>query len=286
MKTAITHSRHLGGRLPGSRPFCLLDFFPKDYVMIIDESHVTIPQLQAMYKADRSRKQTLVWGYRWYSPRMGRWLSRDPIGEVGGLHLYASVQNNPLSRWDYLGWACCTLGEVRNPKVGLTTVRTLGDPNVDKAADDIIDALKDVGTVGDIGDVLKIIAAHVASGGSLTATAIADVLLSKVGLGPDASAKIAANLSDFYRNRGKETQGVHLWSRVCYEECVGGPLSFIFGNSWEKKCDPWKQYQYKKSSVTIDWWASEEDAAAYMKRAYDKALDDFKKEHDLKQKVL
>lgn len=54
------YSRHLGGRAPGSRPFCLLDFFPKDYVMIIDESHVTIPQLQAMYKADRSRKQTLV----------------------------------------------------------------------------------------------------------------------------------------------------------------------------------------------------------------------------------
>ncbi|MBP3395457.1 MAG: DEAD/DEAH box helicase family protein, partial [Lentisphaeria bacterium] len=54
------YSRHLGGRAPGSRPFCLLDFFPKDYIMIIDESHVTIPQLQAMYKADRNRKQTLV----------------------------------------------------------------------------------------------------------------------------------------------------------------------------------------------------------------------------------
>ncbi len=54
------YSRHLSGRAPGSRPFCLLDFFPKDYIMIIDESHVTIPQLQAMYKADRNRKQTLV----------------------------------------------------------------------------------------------------------------------------------------------------------------------------------------------------------------------------------
>ncbi|OQA85552.1 MAG: UvrABC system protein B [Lentisphaerae bacterium ADurb.Bin242] len=54
------YSRHLGGRAPGSRPFCLLDFFPKDYITIIDESHATIPQLMAMYKADRSRKQTLV----------------------------------------------------------------------------------------------------------------------------------------------------------------------------------------------------------------------------------
>lgn len=54
------YSRHLGGRAPGSRPFCLLDFFPKDYITIIDESHATIPQIMAMYKADRSRKQTLV----------------------------------------------------------------------------------------------------------------------------------------------------------------------------------------------------------------------------------
>ena len=54
------YSRHLGGRAPGSRPFCLLDFFPKDYLTIIDESHATIPQIMAMYKADQSRKQMLV----------------------------------------------------------------------------------------------------------------------------------------------------------------------------------------------------------------------------------
>ena len=54
------YSRHLGGRAPGSRPFCLLDFFPKDYLTIIDESHATIPQIMAMYKADQSRKQVLV----------------------------------------------------------------------------------------------------------------------------------------------------------------------------------------------------------------------------------
>ena len=59
------YSRHLGGRAPGSRPFCLLDFFPKDYLTIIDESHATIPQIMAMYKADRSRKQMLVdYGFR------------------------------------------------------------------------------------------------------------------------------------------------------------------------------------------------------------------------------
>jgi len=54
------YSRHLSGRAPGERPFCLLDFFPKDYLLIVDESHVTIPQLGGMYAGDRSRKTTLV----------------------------------------------------------------------------------------------------------------------------------------------------------------------------------------------------------------------------------
>lgn len=59
------YSRYLDGRLPGTRPFCLLDYFPKDYLMIIDESHVTISQVHAMYGGDRSRKENLVeYGFR------------------------------------------------------------------------------------------------------------------------------------------------------------------------------------------------------------------------------
>ncbi len=59
------YSRYLDGRLPGTRPFCLLDYFPKDYLMVIDESHVTIPQTHAMYGGDRSRKENLVeYGFR------------------------------------------------------------------------------------------------------------------------------------------------------------------------------------------------------------------------------
>ncbi|MCA9729324.1 MAG: excinuclease ABC subunit UvrB [Candidatus Eisenbacteria bacterium] len=54
------YSRHLAGREPGSRPTCLLDYFPDDYLFIVDESHVTVPQIGAMYEGDRSRKQTLV----------------------------------------------------------------------------------------------------------------------------------------------------------------------------------------------------------------------------------
>ncbi len=59
------YSRHISGRTPGSAPFTLMDFFPKDYLMIIDESHVTIPQVGAMYNGDRSRKEALVqFGFR------------------------------------------------------------------------------------------------------------------------------------------------------------------------------------------------------------------------------
>ena len=59
------YSRYLDGRTPGTRPFCLLDYFPDDFLMVIDESHVTIPQVHAMYGGDRSRKENLVeYGFR------------------------------------------------------------------------------------------------------------------------------------------------------------------------------------------------------------------------------
>ena len=59
------YSRYLDGRAPGTRPFCLLDYFPADWLLMVDESHVTIPQVRAMYGGDRSRKETLVeYGFR------------------------------------------------------------------------------------------------------------------------------------------------------------------------------------------------------------------------------
>ncbi len=59
------YSRHLAGRPPGSRPPCLIDYFPKDYLLVIDESHVTVPQIRGMYEGDRQRKETLVeYGFR------------------------------------------------------------------------------------------------------------------------------------------------------------------------------------------------------------------------------
>ena len=59
------YSRHLGGRIQGETPTCLMDFFPKDFLLVVDESHVTIPQVRGMYNGDRARKQTLVdYGFR------------------------------------------------------------------------------------------------------------------------------------------------------------------------------------------------------------------------------
>ncbi len=59
------YSRHISGRAPGSAPFTLLDYFPEDYLMIIDESHVTVPQVRGMYNGDRARKETLIkYGFR------------------------------------------------------------------------------------------------------------------------------------------------------------------------------------------------------------------------------
>jgi excinuclease ABC subunit B len=72
------YSRHLGGRVPGSRPSCLLDYFPEDFLTVIDESHATIPQIRAMYHGDRSRKETLVqYGFRLPSALDNRPLTFD-----------------------------------------------------------------------------------------------------------------------------------------------------------------------------------------------------------------
>ncbi|MBN1793734.1 MAG: excinuclease ABC subunit UvrB [Candidatus Omnitrophica bacterium] len=72
------YSRHLGGREPGSRPYCLLDYFGGDFLLFIDESHVTIPQIGGMYNGDRSRKQTLVdYGFRLPSALDNRPLNFD-----------------------------------------------------------------------------------------------------------------------------------------------------------------------------------------------------------------
>ncbi len=86
------YSRYFDGRKPGSRPFCLLDYFPEDYLLVIDESHVTIPQIRAMYGGDRSRKQTLVeYGFRLPSAMDNRPLKFDEFDALTGQTIYVSA---------------------------------------------------------------------------------------------------------------------------------------------------------------------------------------------------
>jgi excinuclease ABC subunit B len=86
------YSRHLSGRKAGDRPFCLLDFFPKDFLTFIDESHVTVPQIGGMYAGDRSRKETLVnFGFRLPSALDNRPLNAEEFRQVTGQTLYVSA---------------------------------------------------------------------------------------------------------------------------------------------------------------------------------------------------
>ncbi|OIR18880.1 UvrABC system protein B [mine drainage metagenome] len=86
------YSMHLSGRKPGERPFCLLDFFPKDYLLFIDESHVTIPQIRGMYNGDRARKQVLVdFGFRLPSALDNRPQDFAEFRHVTGQTVYVSA---------------------------------------------------------------------------------------------------------------------------------------------------------------------------------------------------
>ncbi len=86
------YSRHLSGRKPGQRPFCLLDFFPEDFLTILDESHASWPQIGAMYNGDRSRKQKLVdFGFRLPSALDNRPLKADEFGEITGQTIFVSA---------------------------------------------------------------------------------------------------------------------------------------------------------------------------------------------------
>ncbi|NLA81265.1 MAG: excinuclease ABC subunit UvrB, partial [Clostridiaceae bacterium] len=86
------YSRHLTGRQPGQPPFTLMDFFPEDYLLFLDESHVTVPQIGSMVRGDRSRKESLVdYGFRLPSAFDNRPLSFDEFKERAGQTLYISA---------------------------------------------------------------------------------------------------------------------------------------------------------------------------------------------------
>ena len=86
------YSRYFDGRAAGTRPFCLLDYFPEDYMMVIDESHVTLPQVHAMFGGDRARKENLVeYGFRLPAARDNRPLKFEEFEKLMGTAIYVSA---------------------------------------------------------------------------------------------------------------------------------------------------------------------------------------------------
>ena len=86
------YSRYFDGRAPGTRPYCLLDFFPKDYLLVIDESHVSVPQIHAMYGGDQARKTTLVeYGFRLPAAKDNRPLKFEEFDAMTNQVIYVSA---------------------------------------------------------------------------------------------------------------------------------------------------------------------------------------------------
>jgi excinuclease ABC subunit B len=90
------YSRHLTGRPPGARPHCLFDFFPEDFLLVVDESHVSVPQVRGMYEGDRARKQTLVdFGFRLPSALDNRPLKFDEFRAISPQTIFVSATPGP-----------------------------------------------------------------------------------------------------------------------------------------------------------------------------------------------
>src|ERR1043165_694365 len=113
------YSRHLSGRMPGSRPYTLLDFFPKDFLLVVDESHATIPQIGGMYEGDRSRKTVLVnFGFRLPSALDNRPLNFDEFMKLTNQIVYVSatpaefeIQNSVAGNKGYIPHRRQRIGE-------------------------------------------------------------------------------------------------------------------------------------------------------------------------------
>ena len=128
------YSRHLSGRAPGSRPYTLFNFFPKDYLLVIDESHATIPQIGGMYEGDRSRKTVLVeHGFRLPSALDNRPLAFDEFQAHQNQTIYVSATPSPRE----LGWAGGRVAEQIVRPTGLVDPRITLKP-LQGQVDDLI----------------------------------------------------------------------------------------------------------------------------------------------------
>jgi excinuclease ABC subunit B len=168
------YSRHLDGRSPGEPAFTLLDFFPKDYLLVLDESHVAVPQIRGQYAGDRSRKETLVdHGFRLPSAMDNRPLTFDEFSERTGQTVLLSATPGP---WE-LEHSTNVVEQVIRP-TGLL------DPEVDIRP-----------TTGQIDDLLERIEATVAKGHRVLVTTL--------------TKKMAEDLTDYLSEQGVRVQYLH-----------------------------------------------------------------------------
>src|SRR5699024_2929336 len=99
------YSRHIDGREPGSAPNCLLDYFPEDFLLVVDESHVTVPQIGGMYEGDMSRKRTLVeHGFRLPSAMDNRPLKFEEFRERVGQTVYLTATHSRFEHGNSNGY--------------------------------------------------------------------------------------------------------------------------------------------------------------------------------------
>ncbi len=168
------YSRHLDGRAPGEAPFTLLDFFPKDFLVVLDESHVAVPQLRGQFAGDRSRKETLVdHGFRLPSAMDNRPLRFEEFIERTGQTILLSATPGP---WE-LEHSTNVVEQVIRP-TGLV------DPEVDIRP-----------TTGQIDDLRERIEATVAAGNRVLVTTL--------------TKKMAEDLSDYLAEQGVRVQYLH-----------------------------------------------------------------------------
>jgi excinuclease ABC subunit B len=169
------YSRHLSGRAPGEPPYTLIDYFPEDYLMIIDESHVTVPQIRGMYEGDRSRKETLVeYGFRLPSALDNRPLKFEEFEHRVNQVIYVSATPGPYEL------------EKSGGKVVEQIIRPTGlvDPKITvKPANAQVDDL--------LGEIRK----RVSRGERVLVTAL--------------TKKMAEDLTDYYSDLGIKTRYLH-----------------------------------------------------------------------------
>jgi excinuclease ABC subunit B len=169
------YSRHLDGRSPGEKPWTLIDYFPKDFLLFIDESHVTIPQLRAMYNGDRARKEVLVdHGFRLPSAMDNRPLKYDEFKDAWNQVVFVSATPGPYEL------------ELSGGEVVEQIIRPTGlvDP-----------ALQVRPAEGQVADILKEIAARVANGERTLITTL--------------TKRLAEDLSEYIRQEGYRCKYLH-----------------------------------------------------------------------------